>query len=72
LFNWLEFSFNSSKWTLKNSEGAIKNGQSRETGNIDEVKQNKANTQNKTETDHVSWINNVSDSSQHRALLVMF
>jgi hypothetical protein len=25
-----------------------------------------------TETDHVSWINNVYDSSQHRALLVMF
>jgi hypothetical protein len=25
-----------------------------------------------TKVDHVSWINNVSDSSQHRALLVMF
>jgi hypothetical protein len=30
---------------LENTEGAIKNGQSRETGNIDEKKQNKNTTQ---------------------------
>jgi hypothetical protein len=30
---------------LKNTEGEIKNGQSRETGNIDEERQNKNTTQ---------------------------
>ena len=30
---------------LENTEGAIKNGQSRETGNIDEEKQNENTTQ---------------------------
>ena len=30
---------------LENTEGAIKNGKSRETGNIDEKKQNKNTTQ---------------------------
>ena len=32
-------------YMLKNTEGAIKNGQSRETGNIDEERQNKNTTQ---------------------------
>ena len=43
---WLCYWFSQTKSTLENTEGAIKNGQSRETGNIGyEVTQNKNITQ---------------------------